>query len=81
MTPEQQKALNLLVSVLVNSKTAKATNHLAGEPQKRLQLCLEISAADLSTAALMGSTQEQKQATRRLESLQSLETLAQGLCE
>jgi hypothetical protein len=79
MTPEQQKALNQLVSVLVGSKTAKATNHLIEEPEKRLEECLKVTLADLSTAALMGSSQEQKQATRKLESLQSLQTLAQGL--
>ena len=79
MTPEQQKALNQLVSVLVGAKTAKATNHLSDDPLRRLQTCLEVSAADLSTAALMGSTQEQKQATRKLESLRSLKLLSEGL--
>jgi len=79
MTPEQQKALNQLISVLVGAKTAKATNALIEEPQRGLQQCLEISAADLSTAALMGSAQEQKQATRKLESLRSLKLLSESL--
>jgi len=79
MTPEEQKALNQLISVLVGAKTAKATNHLIEDLLERLQHCLEVTAADLSTAALMGSSQEQKQATRKIESLQSLKLLATAL--
>lgn len=73
------QSVNQLVSVLSGAVTAKATNHLAPDPLERLEACLELTLKEMSQAVMDGDTKGQKQCTRKLESLQSLRTIAKAL--
>lgn len=79
VTPDQQRALNQLCAVLAGGNAAKATNHLSGDPLSRLEECLRVALADLSTAVLDRDERAQKQAQRKIESLQSLQVIATAL--
>ena len=79
MNEDQARALNQLCSVLAGGHSAKATNHLAEDPVSRIEEVLRIALADLSTAAMDGDQKGQKQAQRKIESLQSLRLLAESL--
>jgi len=76
---QQVKALNQLVSVLSGGIAAKATNDLASAPLARIDECLRLTLEEMSQAVMQGDMKLQKQSTRKLESLQSLRTLAEAL--
>lgn len=79
MNPDHSKALNQLLSVLVGAGMARATNDLSHAPSERIEECLKLTLQELGQAAMDGDTKAQKQATRKMESLQSLRTIAASL--
>ena len=83
MTPKQDvlKALNQLTSLVAGREAAIATNHLAEDPEGRLNEVTNMTAQDLVKASTSGDIKALKQAQRKLESLTSLKTLATCLMQ
>ena len=79
LNQDHVKALNQLCSVLAGGNAAKATNHLSDDPASRVEECLRVALADLSTAVLDRDERAQRQAQRKIESLQSLQVIATAL--
>ena len=77
MTPKTDvlKALNQLISLVAGKEAATATNHLAEDPDARLNEITATAAQDLIKHTTSGDIRSLKQAQRKLESLASLRTL------
>ena len=70
------RAVSQLLSLVVGSSSAKATDSLKNEPVKRVSACLDLSLAEYQQAMSVGDSNGIRQVQRKLDALGSLAILA-----
>jgi hypothetical protein len=70
------RAVSQLLSLVVGSNSAKATDYLKDAPVKRVSACLDLSLAEYQKAMAVGNSTGIRQVQRKLDALGSLAILA-----